>query len=84
MAEPGLIRLSQPQVLPFALLVAISGGAQEIMLAGFDGYPESDPRRNIEQTMIDEIFNAGGVPQIRAVTPTEFDLPKTSIYGLMQ
>jgi 4-hydroxy 2-oxovalerate aldolase len=83
-AEPGLIGLSQPLVLPFALLVALSGGAREVMLAGFDGYPESDPRRKIEQTMIDKILEMGSAPKIRAVTPTEFDLPQSSIYGLMQ
>jgi 4-hydroxy 2-oxovalerate aldolase len=82
-AEPGLIGLPQPLVLPFALLVALSGGAREVMLVGFDGYPESDPRRSVEQTMIDKILDMWAAPRIRAVTPTEFDLPQSSIYGLL-
>jgi hypothetical protein len=70
--------------LPFALLVALSGGAREVMLAGFDGFPESPSRRKIEQEMIDGILALGYSPKVRAITPTEFDLQKTSIYGLLQ
>lgn len=82
-AEPGLIVLPKPHVLPFGLLLLLSGGAREILLAGFDGYQESDPRRAVEQTMLHDILGQNPNRDVRAITPTEFDLPQTSVYGLV-
>ena len=40
-------------VLSYALAIATSGKAKQILLAGFDGYGADDPRRN----EIDNVFN---------------------------
>lgn len=82
-AQQGLIRLERPQVLPFGLLVLLSGGAEEIYLAGFDGYLGKDPRRALEQGMVDDVLRQNPSIPVHAITPSEFSIPKTSVYGLI-
>ncbi len=66
----------------YALSIAASGKAKQILLAGFDGYEKNDRRLKI----IDEIFNnfmstQGSKPLI-AVTPSAYNIKKKSIYTL--
>jgi len=74
--------LSNPQAISYALAVASSGKAKQLLLAGFDGYSTEDPRR-LENDMIFEQHQsvATAVP-ILAVTPTLYHIESTSIYAL--
>ena len=74
--------LSNPQAISYALAVASSGKAKQLLLAGFDGYSTDDPRR-LENDMIFEKHQsvASAVP-ILAVTPTLYHIESTSIYAL--
>ena len=80
--EKGLITLPKPSVLAFGLLAALSGGAKNIYLAGFDGYGEGDSRHKPEQQMLDQILRRGYPSSVSAITPTSLDLPQTSLYTL--
>jgi 4-hydroxy 2-oxovalerate aldolase len=66
----------------YALGVATSGKASRILLAGFDGFLESDPRRQEMQGVFD-IYqgNKESVP-ILSITPTNFNIPTSSLYAL--
>jgi len=74
--------LPSPLVLAYALAVVNSGQAKKIFLAGFDGYDSDDSRRS----EVDAIFNAykqnEKAMQITSVTPTRYEIPVQSIYGL--
>tara|TARA_B110000503_G_C6976303_1_gene341294 strand:- start:186 stop:767 length:582 start_codon:yes stop_codon:yes gene_type:complete len=83
-ADQGIAYLPNPLVLPFSLLVCLSGGARRIYLAGFDGYADGDSRLQVEQEMLDAIQALNFKGKIFAVTPTKFRVPLTSIYGLAE
>jgi len=82
-ASPGLITLAEPQLLAFSLLAALSGGAKTVYLAGFDGYGAEDPRRALEQKLLNEIREMYDEGKFFAITPTEFEIPQTSLYALL-
>jgi len=82
-AETGLIQLPKAQVLAYSLLACLSGGAAEVMLAGFDGYGAEDVRRAEEQDLIDGILTLEFPGTVRAITPTKYSLPMSSIYGIL-
>lgn len=83
-AEPGLIGLPKAQVLAYSLLACLSGGAAEVMLAGFDGYSAGDPRLAEEQRLLDEILGLYTQTKVSAITPTQYFLTKSSIYGILR
>jgi 4-hydroxy 2-oxovalerate aldolase len=82
-AETGLIQLPKAQVLAYSLLACLSGGAAEVMLAGFDGYSAEDVRRAEEQSLLDGILALEFPGTVRAITPTKYSLPMSSIYGIL-
>ncbi len=66
----------------YALSVAASGKAKKIFLAGFDGYSRQDRRLKI----VDELFYLfssakSNIPVI-AITPSNYNIAKKSIYTL--
>jgi 4-hydroxy 2-oxovalerate aldolase len=69
-------------VLSYALAIASSGKAKQILLAGFDGYGADDPRRK----EIDDVFNlyqkAEGSVDFFSITETRYEIPIKSIYGM--
>jgi 4-hydroxy 2-oxovalerate aldolase len=69
-------------VLSYALAIATSGKAKQILLAGFDGYGADDPRRK----EIDHVFNlyqkAKGSVDFFSITETRYEIPIKSIYGM--
>ena len=69
-------------VASYALGIATSGEAKNILLAGFDGYPSDDPRR-IE---MDEVFTIyrkfSKKTKILSITPTKFKINSVSVYAL--
>jgi len=74
--------LSNPLVISYALAVISSGKANQVFLAGFDGYGSDDPRR-IENDLVFKAHNdtKSAVPLL-AVTPTSYNIDSTSIYAL--
>jgi len=68
-------------VLAYALAVASSGNASNIIMAGFDGYSAGDIR-NDEVDSIFEIYeNAINALPIALVTPSKHKLTQKSVYG---
>jgi 4-hydroxy 2-oxovalerate aldolase len=82
-ASRGLITLAEPQLLAFSLLAALSGGARSVYLAGFDGYGAEDPRRALEQNLLNGIRKMYAEGRFVAITPTSFEIPQTSLYALL-
>lgn len=75
--------LPNSQVVAYALATAASGYANKILMAGFDGYGEDDPR-NMEMNQLLEVYqkNSRSTP-LQAVTPTRYNIPSISIYEFM-
>ncbi|MGR9047475.1 aldolase catalytic domain-containing protein [Halobacillus faecis] len=67
--------------LSYALAVAASGKAKQISLVGFDGYGAGDPRTDEVNKTLKKFLEAEGAPTVRALTPTEYSIPQTSIYA---
>jgi len=66
---------------PYALAVAVAGGARAIYLTGFDGFEAVDPR----QLEMEEIFTlyaaVPGLPTITSLTRTRHPVEQSSIYS---
>lgn len=69
-------------VISYALLLMYIGKADEIFLAGFDGYPHD----KLKQSIINNVFTSfrSSFPNLKitAITPTTYQIPSKSIYGL--
>jgi 4-hydroxy 2-oxovalerate aldolase len=70
-------------VFAYALAVATAGGASRVLLAGFDGYVDGDPRRAEDQVVFNRFLADASTPPLLAITPTAFDLPGASVYALL-
>lgn len=75
-------RAPAPLVVAYALAVATSGQAAEVLLAGFDGFPPDDPRGAEMEEIIALYQEAPGALPITAITPTRYSVPETSVYAL--
>ena len=71
-------------VTAYALAVATSGKARKIYLAGFDGYEPGDPRQFESQHIFDVYINNPGAIEIKAITPTSYNIDSCSVYGVTQ
>lgn len=71
-------------VIAYALAVATCGKAQKILLAGFDGYADGDPRRKEMDALFREYQSVEGALPIVSITQTRYEIPVKSIYGLLQ
>jgi len=69
-------------VIAYALAVATSGQAKNILMAGFDGYGSDDPRSQ-EMNQLLELYqsNEKSVP-LTAITPTRYGMHSESVYAL--
>jgi len=74
--------LSSPLVISYALAVASSGKAKQLLLAGFDGYSTDDPRRLENDMIFEKHQNVVSAVPILAVTPTLYHIESTSVYAL--
>lgn len=66
-------------VLSYALALLTSGGAEQVLMAGFDGYPPGD-KRNDETAEIIGMFTKSSDLPLLAVTPTSHRVASASIY----
>ena len=70
-----------PLVMAYAIAIANSGKAKEILLAGFDGYNYEDPRqKEIDQVLKDYNDKKKSI-SIKSITPTRYRIPMKSIYS---
>jgi 4-hydroxy 2-oxovalerate aldolase len=70
-----------PLVMAYAIAIANSGKAAEILIAGFDGYNHEDPRRKeIDKILKDYKDKKNSIP-IKSITPTRYRIPVKSIYS---
>jgi 4-hydroxy 2-oxovalerate aldolase len=74
--------LPTPLVFAYALAIATSGEANQIFLAGFDGYGFDDPRDKELQKLLDLYQLHKKALSLTALTPTRFNVPIKSVYGL--
>jgi 4-hydroxy 2-oxovalerate aldolase len=72
--------LPTPLVMGYALAFCKSGLANQVYLAGFDGYESNDPR-NIEADVFLKFFTSLKL-KLKVITPSRYDLPKQSLYSL--
>ncbi|MFC0179614.1 aldolase catalytic domain-containing protein [Thorsellia kenyensis] len=69
-------------VFSYALAVITAGCAKQIYMAGFDGYGADDPR-NSEMNKIIKLYKEKPESlELISVTPTRYQIPVKSIYGL--
>ena len=68
--------------MAYVLAIATSGGASEILMAGFDGFDEGDPRNHEIDQLLVGFLGHPDVPPITAVTPSRYRLPAGSIYSM--
>ena len=69
-------------MISYALAVASSGKANQLLLAGFDGYNTEDPRRLENDMIFSKQQRVASAVPILAVTPTLYHIESTSIYAL--
>jgi len=69
-------------VMAYVLAVASSGQAGRVLMAGFDGYGGGDPRNEEVNRLLRQYNSNPDHTQLLAVTPTHYEINKTSIYGL--
>lgn len=69
-------------VVAYALAVATSGGAKQVLMAGFDGYSADDLRTKEMQVLLEQYLEAAQALPLTAVTPTRYNLDTQSIYAL--
>ena len=68
-------------VIAYALAIATSGEANNIYLAGFDGYASGDIRNQEMTDLFNEYNNSPGSLSIKTLTPNQYQLKSISIYG---
>ncbi|HET8893457.1 MAG TPA: aldolase catalytic domain-containing protein [Gaiellaceae bacterium] len=81
--ETGTTAVVIPQLLvaPYALAIAASSGARRVLLTGFDGFEPNDPRYG-EMVEVFKLFSdLPDGPEIVALTPNTYPIPKTSLYA---
>jgi len=69
-------------VVAYALAIATSGQARQVLLAGFDGFQADDPRMAEMEELFAGYQHAQGAVPILAITPTSYKIPTTSVYAL--
>jgi 4-hydroxy 2-oxovalerate aldolase len=69
-------------VVSYALAIASSGQASQILLAGFDGYGADDPRTKEMQQIFSNYQAAEYALTVTSITPTTYSIPTISVYAL--
>lgn len=76
-------QLPNSLVVAYVLAIATSGGAREVMMAGFDGFPADDPRNGEMEALLEAYLNHPAHLPVQSITPTRYRVPVTSVYGLV-
>jgi 4-hydroxy 2-oxovalerate aldolase len=72
--------LSQPYALLYGIAAATAGNANNIYLAGFDGYSSNDNRQQEINNLIDQYLNSKKKISLWAITPTSLPINQRSIF----
>jgi len=72
--------LDSSLALFYAISVATMGKAKRILLAGVDGYHESDPRHHKVASMFKDYESQSDAIPIYAITPSIYPINKRSVY----
>lgn len=78
--ETGCV-IPSPLVAAYALALAEAGGASRVLLAGFDGYPPTDPRHHEMSHVLRRYAARPTAVPLTAVTPTAYEIEQDSIYS---
>ena len=70
-------------VLAYVLAISTSGQAQKILLAGFDGYADGDPRNQESEAVFTAYSQAHNPLEITSITPTRYRINQISLYGAL-
>jgi 4-hydroxy 2-oxovalerate aldolase len=76
-------QLPSSLVVAYVLAIATSGGAREVLMAGFDGFQADDPRNGEMEALLEAYLNHPAHLPIQSITPTRYRVPVTSVYGLV-
>lgn len=68
-------------VMAYVLAIATSGQANRILLVGFDGYSDGDPRNKESEQVFQSYFKAKNALEVTTMTPTRYRINQNSIYG---
>ena len=77
------VQLPTSLVLAYVLAIATSGQAQKILLAGFDGYADGDPRNQESEAVFTAYSQAHNPLEITSITPTRYRINQISLYGVL-
>jgi 4-hydroxy 2-oxovalerate aldolase len=69
-------------VVAYAIAIANSGQAKQILMAGFDGYGADDPRNHEINQLLENYQAIKAALPIKAITSTRYKLDSESVYGL--
>lgn len=73
--------IPMPIAAGYALAVAVSGGANRVLMAGFDGYAvTSDMRHQVMEKTLEAYRRFDGRIPLLSVTPTTYSMEQASIY----
>lgn len=64
----------------YALAVAVAGGSEVIYLAGWDGFPSSDPRQAEMEEVLQTFLGAFPHVDLVSLTPTKYPIPSKSVF----
>mgnify|MGYP000356016930 CR=1 FL=1 len=70
-------------VIAYTLAVATCGQAQSILLAGFDGYHDGDPRNQESEAVFTAYYQESKALEVTSITPTRYRINQISIYGAL-
>jgi 4-hydroxy 2-oxovalerate aldolase len=76
-------QLPNSLVVAYVLAIATSGGAREVLMAGFDGFQADDPRNGEMEALLEAYLNHPAHIPNQSITPTRYRVPVTSVYGLV-
>ena len=62
---------------PYALAFANAAGAERILLAGFDGFPDDDPRQAVMANVIELYRRQADAAPVIAITPSRYPLKQS-------
>ena len=77
-----MVIVPRPLVLAYTLGVVVAGAAKKVYLAGFDGYPQGDPRNEEIEWLLGLYQNHEDTVDLVSITPTRYSLKTTSVYFL--
>lgn len=80
--EEHFCTLPSLMVVAYALAIATSGQAKQILMAGFDGYSADDPRSSEMNHLLERYRATQAALPIKAITSTRYRLGSESVYGL--